>query len=191
MKNYIIIHHSAVSREKNSNQFDAIERYHASKGWGQNTGYHYLIESDGTIKQGRKENEIGAHCKEDNKNYDSIGICLTGNFDIEKPTVKQIKSLFRLIKDIKTRHDIKEVNGHRKYATYKLCPGVLFTDTMIKFLNKDMKIIIGKCKDICKIADVFENDKRYTEMYNRVDLARFKVMKKRASQIADFLREFE
>lgn len=52
-KSWVIIHHSAVSRSKNKEQFDAMKRYHIGKGWG-NIGYHYVIEPDGTIKKREK-----------------------------------------------------------------------------------------------------------------------------------------
>lgn len=39
-------------------------------------GYHYVIYLDGTIHQGRAEDEIGAHCQGENQT--SIGVCLIG-----------------------------------------------------------------------------------------------------------------
>ena len=121
---YIIIHHSAISREQNNAQFDAIVRYHKQLGWG-NVGYHRIIEPSGQIRQGRAFNEIGAHCKEQGMNYQSLGICLTGNFDSEKPTNQQI---FALRDELKARADqfkipAKNILFHRDLARYKSCPG--------------------------------------------------------------------
>ncbi len=123
-KEYIIIHHSAVSRDKNNEQFDAVKRYHIGKGWG-NIGYHWFIEPDGTIKKGRKENEIGAHCKEKWMNYRSIGICLAGHFDLEEPTTEQLEALQEVIHNLKLQYKIdpKSVRQHHFYAGYKSCPG--------------------------------------------------------------------
>jgi len=135
-KTHIIIHHSAVSRTKNSEQFDAIDRYHKSKGWGQ-IGYTYLIEPSGIVKTGRDENKNGAHCYQKLMNYRSIGICLTGNFDIEDPTHEQVKSLYSLIKVIQDRHKIKDKNvlPHRHYATYKSCPGNLIPSNIFGYMD--------------------------------------------------------
>ena len=113
---YIIIHHSAVSREKNSEQFDAINNYHKSKGWGM-IGYHYLIEPNGKIKVGRMENQHGAHCI--GCNHNSIGICLTGYFDIEYPTEEQEKSLRNLLVDLLKEYKGAEIKYHRDFCEIK------------------------------------------------------------------------
>ena len=121
---YIIIHHTAVSRVLNKNQFDAVKRYHIGLGWG-NIGYHYLIEPNGLCKKGRRDNEVGAHCKEKAMNFKSLGICLTGNFDIEKPTDKQIYVLRDLLQSLTSKFRISafRIFFHRDYAPYKSCPG--------------------------------------------------------------------
>ena len=40
-------------------------------------------------------------------NYNSIGICLVGNFDIENPTDAQMKTAVELVKEIKQNMRIK------------------------------------------------------------------------------------
>ena len=121
---YIIIHHSLVSRNKNSEQFDAIDGFHKRKGWGK-IGYHHLIEPDGTVKKGRGHSEVGAHTSQKLMNYRSIGICLSGNFDIEEPTEAQKQSLLQLLNTLQATYGIDDskVRLHRDYATYKTCPG--------------------------------------------------------------------
>ena len=116
MQNKIILHHSAVSREKNAQQFAAIDRYHKGKGWGE-IGYHFLIEPDGKICRGRNLQKSGAHCVGKN---DCIGICLTGNFDTEEPTNSQIASLKKLVADLKISRE--NFYFHREFAN-KTCPG--------------------------------------------------------------------
>ena len=121
---FIIIHHSAISRRFNDNQFDAINRYHVSLGWGK-IGYHYLIEPSGLNKPGRAENEVGAHCKEQSMNFESLGVCLTGNFDIERPVNFQIYALRDLLRQLALKYNIKKdrLFFHRDFAHYKSCPG--------------------------------------------------------------------
>lgn len=125
---YLILHHSAVSREKNAHQFDAINNYHKSKGWGM-IGYHYLIEPDGQIREGRPEDMTGAHCI--GHNEDSLGICLTGNFDIELPTKEQEISLVELLKKLKEKYPKAEIKHHREFAN-KTCPGKLLNSNWHK-----------------------------------------------------------
>ena len=139
---YIIIHHSAVSREKNSEQFEAINNYHRRKGWGI-IGYHFLIEPNGRIRVGRNENHIGAHCI--GRNHDSLGICLTGNFDIEDPTKEQEKSLKVLLSDLLKEYKKAQIAYHRNFAN-KSCPGKLIADDWAKNLinNNNTSMIIKK-----------------------------------------------
>lgn len=127
---FIIVHHSAVSRTKNSNQFVANNNYHKSIGFpksllGFYLGYHYEINAAGKVFQARYNYEVGAHCKENLMNYKSIGIGLDGNFDIEDPTPEQIYSLRdllrRLCRDLKLSRDA--ILFHRHFADYKSCPG--------------------------------------------------------------------
>jgi len=70
---YLIIHHSATPRDKTT--FEAVRRYHIQKGWG-DIGYHFFITADGTIHKGRKEEDVGAHCRASGMNFKSLGICV-------------------------------------------------------------------------------------------------------------------
>jgi len=126
----VIVHHSAISRFKNPDQFTAINNYH-KRLWGNAVrsvlgfygGYHYQISSNGIVRKYREEYEVGAHTKEKGMNYKSIGICLDGNFDIEEPSKEQKKALLDLIGTLQVRHNIPDSNvePHRNYATYKTC----------------------------------------------------------------------
>ena len=132
-KTHIIIHHSLVSYTKNPSQFEAIERYHAGKGWGKGTGYNFVIEKDGLRENGRSLSTLGAHCYQQGMNRKSIGICLSGDFDIEEPTREQCESLLKLILELQEAHGIPDENVelHRDYATYKSCPGNLIPDNIL------------------------------------------------------------
>ena len=121
---YIIIHHTAVSREANAKQFEAIKRYHKSKGWG-DIGYHYLIDPDGRLNKGRQDNEIGAHCSHAGMNMKSIGIALSGNFETEKPTDYQIFMLRDILQILSKRYRItrSRILGHKETGAATACPG--------------------------------------------------------------------
>jgi len=121
---HIIIHHTAVSRELNGFQFAAIDRKHKEKGWG-SIGYHYLIEINGLVKKGRGHDEEGAHCRELCMNYRSLGVCLTGNFELEVPINKQIWALRDLLRHLTTKYNIPahHIYFHRNLKKATLCPG--------------------------------------------------------------------
>jgi len=127
----IFVHCSATRPEwmadrSFSDRVKEIKRWHLDKKWA-DIGYHWIIDRDGSITQGRKEHVIGAHAQ--NHNTGSIGICLIGGFGssevdpFEKNfTAKQDHALRTLINDIKTRTTIKRVRGHNEVAA-KACPG--------------------------------------------------------------------
>ena len=155
MPNYpknIIVHHSLVSRFNSPSQFDSINRYHKGLGWGK-IGYHFLIEPDGQVKIGRAENEVGAHTKQMMMNYLSIGICLSGNFDIDDPTPEQIASLLGLIEDLQKKYGIpdKRVKLHRDYAKYKSCPGTRIPNDIKGYLKLKERTIPQQIEDNTKI----------------------------------------
>jgi N-acetylmuramoyl-L-alanine amidase len=119
---HIIIHHTATARD--TTRFQSVRDYHVNVNGWKDVGYHYFIESDGTIYAGRMENETGAHCRAQGMNGKSIGIALTGDFTNDLPTDKQKKSLQRLVNSIQTRHNIESVLGHREVDSGTLCPGI-------------------------------------------------------------------
>lgn len=132
----IIVHHSAVSYDRNPSQFTAMKRYHINKGWG-DISYHYVIEKNGEVKIGREENQSGAHTYQKMMNYLSLGICLTGNFDEEEPTIEQCKALYKLLNDLTFKYSIPKgkVVPHRHYATYKSCWGKKLPDDIYGYLK--------------------------------------------------------
>lgn len=127
---YIMIHHSAVSYDKNANQFVANNNYHKSQ-WnfksslGYYLGYNYEIAKSGLKKQARQDGEQTAACYQGNMNSGQcIHICLDGNFDLEKPAPAQIYALRDLLKELVKKYGINKDNivFHNKFAQ-KTCPG--------------------------------------------------------------------
>jgi hypothetical protein len=112
-----------------------IRRWHLEKKWS-DIGYHWIIDRDGSVTEGRKEHVVGAHVA--NHNTGSIGICLIGGFGssendpFEKNyTSQQDLALRTLISEIKSRASIKRVRGHNEVAP-KACPGF----NVISWLDK-------------------------------------------------------
>lgn len=120
----VIIHHTASSRTnttlENVNDWHKARDFNLS-GLGYYVGYHYLITGDGIITQTRRDNEIGCHCI---PNWEKLGICLTGNFDIEEPTKEQLYSLTELLGKLKQKWDFTDYNiyGHCEKSR-TACPG--------------------------------------------------------------------
>lgn len=132
---HIIIHHTAVSYDKNPDQWKATDNYHKAKGWG-GGGYSYEISKVGGIHQFREDGAVTAAQYQQNLNDGrAISICLDGNFDIEIPTIEQTATVAKLIKEKMQKYNIKPENVwcHRKVAQYKSCPGKKLPDNILNF----------------------------------------------------------
>ena len=110
----IILHHAAVTKCS----IEDVHAWHLAKGWA-GCGYQYLVRKDGSIYKGREENRQGAHAPA--VNNCSIGICAEGDYTKEIMPEAQKQSIIWLIADIKTRHIIKWIKGHRE-VTATACP---------------------------------------------------------------------
>jgi hypothetical protein len=124
----LIVHHSAVAGT--SDQFDAINNYHKSKGFpksrlGYYTGYHFTIDKEGRTRQTKYNDEVGAHTI--GWNTDSIGVCLFGDFNSEQPTTKQKEALNRLKDKLGLPMDL-----HRNKQSNRTCPGTNVTLEILK-----------------------------------------------------------
>ena len=131
---YITVHHSAHEEAgtTGSSERDAIAALRAiqrsqmgGRGWG-DIGYHFLIDPAGRIWEGRDLSWQGAHAggSGGRNNVGNIGICLLGNFEIERPSQAAVKSLERLVADLQRRFAITNggIKGHRDWKG-TACPG--------------------------------------------------------------------
>lgn len=136
----LICHHTGGTNENpladtSHHTFEMVDALHKSFGWGK-IGYHYFIDKQGQIRQGRGDKEEGAHTK--GQNTTSLGICLAGNFDATLPTPEQIKSLTTLLKKKCKEYLISEdqIFPHRRFSP-KSCYGRKLSDTWARDLVKD------------------------------------------------------
>ena len=124
--NKIIIHCTATAESKDYS-VETIRGWHLKRGW-RDIGYHFLIQRDGTVDEGRPIEQSGAHTK--GHNWDSIGISYVGGVEAKKKdgkwiakdtrTDEQKESLLDLICQL---HDTYGgvVYGHRDFSS-KSCP---------------------------------------------------------------------
>jgi len=142
----IIVHCSATPSSMDIGMIE-INQWHSEKPEynpaplsGYYCGYHWVIRRNGLIESGRLDDEIGAHCKGQNKN--SIGICMVGEGQY---TQDQWKSLFWLIEQ-KLNHyglEVKNVFGHYEFNPNKTCPNFTsmdrFRDDLEMYLKGGLK----------------------------------------------------
>ena len=134
---WIIVHHSATT----TGGAAAFDKMHRAKGWDE-LGYDFVIgngtdTSDGLIEVGPRwtKQKIGAHAKTPDNRFNEygIGICLVGNFDVERPTPAQLRSLTRLVAYLMKTYQITPNNilGHRDTKSTD-CPGRYMNVAMVR-----------------------------------------------------------
>ncbi|MFZ7224328.1 N-acetylmuramoyl-L-alanine amidase [Avibacterium avium] len=130
----IVVHCSATQngkplRNKTQSAAQVIDSWHAKRGFKRNPintqhfnphlphiGYHFAIDTDGTVETGRAEGETGAHVK--GHNLHSIGICLVGGITKDKRnhgeyTEKQWQALHKLLRELEAKYPHARICGHR------------------------------------------------------------------------------
>ena len=87
-------------------------------------GYHFIIDREGRIWEGRSLRYQGAHVK--NHNEGNVGIMCLGNFEEQTPTQKQLAGLTKQVQTVMARYKIplRRVYTHQEWkGAQTLCPG--------------------------------------------------------------------
>jgi N-acetyl-anhydromuramyl-L-alanine amidase AmpD len=161
---YLIVHHTATNRDRTT--FEAVKRYHTQvRGW-EDIGYHWFINGKGELKKGRDEQWVGAHCKTPgySMNFQSLGIALTGNFEIENPAKEQIATLDDLLGRLRTKYSIPKENvlGHKEAeGTSTLCPGKNFLPYLRTYRKRVEKPEPEKDKRSLALEEIIKVLKKY------------------------------
>lgn len=121
-KHLIAIHCSASDNKKYDN-IATMKKWHLARGW-RDVGYAYFIRKDGTVEIGRDEDDSFAHIPQKLRsvslNRCAIPICLHG-LKKDKFTKEQFDSCADIIKQIRTRHEIRAIVPHNIFSN-KTCP---------------------------------------------------------------------
>jgi hypothetical protein len=119
--NTIVVHHSAFSHASPAE----IQGLHMDRRGFADIAYHFLIDSEGVIYEGRQLNVRGAHVQ--GFNTGSVGVVLLGNFNEEQPTQAQFESLADLVDYLRYTHGLRYLAGHKDYPGQSPdgtdCPG--------------------------------------------------------------------
>ena len=132
---HIVWHHSLTKDGATVNDYKAIKHYHIYHNGWRDIGYNILIEREGAegkvvAKWGRPLGMSGAHCKENHRNYNSIGICIVGNYDKgsgEKLSEEHFKVANDVVESLNRYLNANLIHErHSDNAPYKTCPGSAF-----------------------------------------------------------------
>ncbi len=96
-------------------------------------GYHFVIDPYGKVFQGRELKYQGAHASGDN-NVQNIGVCLIGNFEVERPTQAALTSLRKMLDELRSDYKISraEVITHKDLKN-TVCPGRYLAPWVAKY----------------------------------------------------------
>jgi N-acetylmuramoyl-L-alanine amidase len=124
---HITLHHGGVAFLRDKDPFQYLRNLQT---WSRNTRmwldipYHYLIDLDGNIYEGRDINFAG----DTNTEYDPTGhalIVVLGNFDEVDPNPAQLEAVTAMMAALAAKHRIpvENIAGHKDYSAQTACPG--------------------------------------------------------------------
>ena len=160
---WIVIHHSATP----GGSATSFDRMHRQKGWDE-LGYHFIVGNGSETKDGQVEigprwrkQKWGAHAKTPDNKYNDygIGICVVGNFDLNRPSPTQMASVAKLVAHLQRTYKIppERVIGHGmvhafdKGGTSTDCPGRNLNISQVRQLST--KILAASGDAIPAAAD--------------------------------------
>ncbi|MEW6744889.1 MAG: peptidoglycan recognition family protein [Planctomycetota bacterium] len=141
----ITVHHSGIEEpsrlaaDETARIIRNIQADHLRRGWA-DIGYHYLVDTSGRVWEGRPREWQGAHAGNSTLNAGNIGISLLGNFEVQKVTEAQKRSLATLLALLCKMHgiDAGHIYTHRElHGT--LCPGA-HLQTFVDELRHRMRV---------------------------------------------------
>ena len=149
----IIVHHSAFDQD--ADQLMQINQWHKDRDFplsqrGFYVGYHYVINHDGQITQTRELDEVGAHTR--GFNFESIGICLEGDFTKKAPSDAQKASLGELLLMLVNRLkvDPSDIKPHRTFGNTS-CYGDFLSDSWAQDIYHHTANLINYNQSPCEI----------------------------------------
>ena len=145
---WIVIHHSDTP----TGSAAAFDKMHREKGWDE-LGYHFVIgngtqSGDGQVEVGPRWpiQKHGAHAKTPDNRYNDfgIGICLVGNFEVQRPTPAQLRSLAKLVAFLQETYNIPSscILGHRDCKP-TLCPGANVSIPLVRRMASQVLVDAG------------------------------------------------
>jgi N-acetylmuramoyl-L-alanine amidase len=143
----ITVHHTAMpGRRLQGRPIESVaatlrqiqKNHMQGEGWA-DIGYHFLIDPDGRVYEGRRIEWVGAHAGRSggqNHNERNLGICLLGNFDEEQPSAQALSALDSLVASLRQRYQIAQgsVFGHCDFKD-TACPGQALRNWLAAYKN--------------------------------------------------------
>lgn len=150
---YVVIHHGGIKRYCHDQQscskiVRSYQDLHMDdRGWF-DIGYNFVIGEDGNVYEGRGWNKVGAHAP--GYNFNSIGICVIGDYTDFLPDAVALRALNSLIScgvSLGKIHTNYNLIGHRQ-ARDTECPGNTFFKYVVKLPHWTAHPIPGSGRNV-------------------------------------------
>ncbi|GEM_PF-2050299 len=138
----ITVHHSALPAPAAGSaaaQVRAIQIDHqGNQGWA-DIGYHFLIDAQGGVWEGRRLIQQGAHAGNTSPglNEGNIGVCLLGNFELGPVPPAQEASLIEVLDALSGWFGLPRsaIQPHQFFKSSTLCPGARLLPIVARYRN--------------------------------------------------------
>ena len=117
----LIVHHSSFYEADGLATLREVQRLHREERMWADIGYHFLIDIDGTIYEGRELAARGVHTG--GYNTGSVGVCLLGDFRFVAPAAAQWEGTVSLGRWLVAELAVSHLAGHRQFNASTECPG--------------------------------------------------------------------
>lgn len=117
----LILHHSSFYEEDGRATLREVQRLHRDERMWADIGYHFLVDVDGRIYEGRDLAARGVHTG--GYNTGSAGVCLLGDFRFAAPAAAQWEGMVALGRWLVAELALSHLAGHRQFNPSTLCPG--------------------------------------------------------------------
>jgi hypothetical protein len=117
--NTLIVHHSALPLTDGPRE---IQQLHMGTRGYADIAYHFLIDAEGQLYEGRSLQVRGAHTG--GFNTGTIGVVLLGNFEVWEPPAAQWETLRVAAGSLAEVYTLTHLAGHKDFQpTATVCPG--------------------------------------------------------------------
>ena len=117
----LIVHHSSFYEADARATLLEVQRLHRDDRQWADIGYHFLIDIDGTIYEGRDLSARGVHTM--GHNTGSAGLCLLGDYRFVLPPQEQLDATEALCRWLGDELAVTHLGGHSQFNPSTLCPG--------------------------------------------------------------------
>jgi hypothetical protein len=115
----LIVHHSALPLTDGPREIQV--KHMVQRGFA-DIAYHYLIDAEGVLYEGRPLMARGAHTG--GHNTGSVGVVLLGNFQEVEPRAAQLDTLRVIAAALRDAYALTHLAGHRDFQPgVTVCPG--------------------------------------------------------------------